>query len=724
MGDRIDLLIRQAADGSPGLQVFLTGPGQQNAFVLPEPSQLIALQKVWRQRFLKHHDPAFAWAEGAAVVRSYSDQLRQAMQQWIGTPAWQPLQKLLAQFTSLPLTVRLEGVAETISSLPWETLSLQRPVWRLNGDGSEPIDRQPMRARKPRILLLVGAEQGLNLDGEVDRLLLQQRGGRIHLTILRGQSFSPVALRTALAQRTGWDAVLFLGHSDTGAKGGVLHLGDGSQLDGEALAADWAVAAGHGLRLLLLNSCSGLQMASLAAHAGIDWAVCFSEAVPSAAAGFAFGQLLGALEEGSDLVRAVEQTRQLLAAGEGMEGCELLLAVVATNAAQPFRLPLRRRRQLLLRLASTSRRQVIAAAAVSAVALAMELTPANPINSYLLDRRLEVQRLWRQWSGNAGPASDGEDQPIAVLLLDPATTIPALGVPSPVKDHTSRIALAEVLKRIPPTHVPVVGLDVVLDQPRPGTNELAAVLRSQPSRKVVAGYLSPYSDPSQGPIGDSWLQGSILQAAGLQAADLAVGTAAGGGLLKPVPLHLQYPITNSNFAGRLSRIPQPLLPADRVIDWSLDWTRWIRIVSPDELAALRSPLLLVGTTGRLGDRPVDLFAAPATVQGALQRGDRPLWSGNAREVPGVLVQTVLIQSINLGHWLTPLSQTLCTLGAGALGVLVAALLEKRQHKLIAVALIAAVSCPLAYSLAIWQLLLVPLLLPLAAMAATTFSRND
>ena len=309
MGDRIDLLIRQAPDGNPGLQVFLTGPGQQNAFVLPEPSQLIALQKVWRQRFLKHHDPAFAWAEGAAVVRSYSDQLRQAMQQWIGTPAWQPLQKLLAHFTSLPLTVRLEGVAETISSLPWETLSLQRPVWRLNGDGSEPIDRQPMRPRKPRILLLVGAEQGLNLDGEVDRLQRQQRGGRIHLTILRGQSFSPVALRTALAQRTGWDAVLFLGHSDTGAKGGVLHLGDGSQLDGEALAADWAVAAGHGLRLLLLNSCSGLQMASLAAHAGIDWAVCFSEAVPSAAAGFAFGQLLGALEEGSDLVRAVEQTR-------------------------------------------------------------------------------------------------------------------------------------------------------------------------------------------------------------------------------------------------------------------------------------------------------------------------------------------------------------------------------------------------------------------------------
>ena len=106
MGDRIDLLIRQAADGNPGLQVFLTGPGQQNAFVLPEPSQLIELQKVWRQRFLKHHDPAFAWAEGAAVVRSYSEQLRLGLQKWLESSAWQPLIGLLADFPAVPLTVK------------------------------------------------------------------------------------------------------------------------------------------------------------------------------------------------------------------------------------------------------------------------------------------------------------------------------------------------------------------------------------------------------------------------------------------------------------------------------------------------------------------------------------------------------------------------------------------------------------------------------------------
>ena len=92
----IDLLIRQDANGSNDLQVFLSAPGRQDAFVVPIPSQLLTLQQVWRQRFLKHHDPAFAWDDGAAVVRSYSEQLRQGLQQWIDNASWNPLQRLLA----------------------------------------------------------------------------------------------------------------------------------------------------------------------------------------------------------------------------------------------------------------------------------------------------------------------------------------------------------------------------------------------------------------------------------------------------------------------------------------------------------------------------------------------------------------------------------------------------------------------------------------------------
>ena len=721
--ENINLVIRQGANNPTVFQVFITAPRYQNAFAVPEEIQLYQLQLAWRTRFLKHHDPAFEWPAGAAVVKTYSDKLRLALQQWIESPAWQPLQQLLIDLPNLPLTIHLEQVKQALCTLPWESLCLQRSIWRVDGKGSSNISQLKLQARKPRVLLVVGAENGLNLDGEINQLKQLQRSGRIQLTMLRAQNCNAVALRNALAKSSGWNAVLYLGHSSNGPMGGVLHLGDGSQINGQSLESHLAIAAQNGLRLLMFNSCSGLQLASIAAQAGVNWSICFLELVPSKAAATAFAELLAGLETGADLVSSLAKTRATLASNESYEGCDLLLATVATSDAEQFKLPLRRRRQLVLRLTSSSKNQAIAAVAFTAVAVLMELTPSNPVNTYLLDRRLNVQRAWRQLVKQPGPQVDVRNKPIPVLLLDPAITIPALGVPA-VADHTSRYALAEVLKRTPPDQVPLVGLDVLIDQPRSGTNQLAQVIQQQQGRRVVAGYLSPYSDSSQGAVGSSWLQSSILGKAGMEAADLAVGTASTDGLRKPVPLHTQNAISKENFAGSLSNHPQRVLPSDRIIDWSLNWANWIYLVQPADLASLQNSILLVGTNGYLGENPVDLFPAPATVQGALKRGDKPIWGGNADKVPGVLVQAVLIQSLNLGHWLTPISQSLCTGAAASLGVLLAAFYEQRRNRLIAVGLIISIICPMAFYLAIWQLILIPLVIPVLALLTTASNRND
>ena len=720
--ENINLVIRQGPDNPKVFQVFISAPGFQNAFAVPEEIQLYQLQLAWRTRFLKHHDPAFEWPAGAAVVKTYSDKLRLALQQWIESPAWQPLQQLLVDLPNLPLTIRLEQVKQELCTLPWESLCLQRFIWRVDGNGLSNSSQLKLQARKPRVLLLVGAENGLNLDGEINQLTQLQRSGRIQLTMLRAQNCSAVALRNALAEKSGWNAVLYLGHSSSGPMGGVLHLGDGSQLDGQNLEGNLAIAAQNGLHLLMFNSCSGLQLANVAACAGVNWSICFLELVPSKAAATAFAELLVGLEEGADLVSSLAKTRATLASNESFEGCDLLLATVATSDAEKFKLPLRRRRQVLLRLASSSKKQVGAAVAFTAVACLMELTPSNPVNIYLLDRRLDVQRAWRQLVKQPGPQVDVRNKRIPVLLLNP-DTIRALGEPA-VADHTSRYALAEVLKRTPPDQVPVVGLDVLIDQPKSGTNQLAEVIQKQPERRVVAGYLSPYSDPSQGAVGSSWFQSSILNKAGMEAADLAVGTASTDGLRKPVPLHTQNAISKQNFAGSLSNHPQRVLPSDRVIDWSLNWANWIYLVQPAELASLQNSILLVGTNGYLGENPVDLFPAPATVQDALKRGDKPIWGGNAGKVPGVLVQAVLIQSLNLGHWLTPISQSLCTAAAASLGILLAAFYERRRNRLIAVGLFIVIICPMAFYLAIWQLILVPLVIPMLALLTTATNGND
>ena len=79
MAAPIDLLIRQPANATGPLQVFVSAPGSQDAFSVPYPAKLQALQQGWQQRFLRHHDPAFDWGDGAAAVGSWSERLLQGL---------------------------------------------------------------------------------------------------------------------------------------------------------------------------------------------------------------------------------------------------------------------------------------------------------------------------------------------------------------------------------------------------------------------------------------------------------------------------------------------------------------------------------------------------------------------------------------------------------------------------------------------------------------------
>jgi hypothetical protein len=105
------------------------------------------------------------------------------------------------------------------------------------------------------------------------------------------------------------------------------------------------------------------------------------------------------------------------------------------------------------------------------------------------------------------------------------------------------------------------------------------------------------------------------------------------------------------------------MPADAVIDWSIDWRPLLQRVELSELSSLRAPALVVGTDGSLDRDGEDLFAAPGAMDPALTQ----IWQGAERKVPGVLIQSVLAQSMSLRHWLTPISQALTTaLAAGLL----------------------------------------------------------
>jgi len=740
----IDLLIRQG-DRSDELAIFLQSPDRNDAFSVLVPERLIQLHQSWSRRFLIHHDPAQNNIS-ADVLSNWGQRLTAAMADLVADPIWHSLQKVLNDHPDLPLRLQIERLPLSITKpdanrptpsveqlaqrddllavierLPWEALTPNRPLWRLNS--GRRVSNRPSRQRQPRLLLVMGHEEDLDLSSELEQLTGLQRRGRIQLHTLRGQSCNFEALRRALVDPRGWDGLIFLGHSESNAQaGGKLQLGDGNWIAAESLRDQLHQAAQQGLALVLLNSCSGIDLARTCTTAGIDWAVCFRESLPSAAASRAFTELLLQLQQGSTLLTALQAVRQDLAQGPYTD-CQLLLSAYATNDAAPFQLPLRKRRQFVLRLAKSKRNQAIAAAFALSLGVVADLAPWNPISRGLLDHRLRIQRQWRLRTHQPGPTATA----MPVLLLDRRHAYPALGISATQPgNRLSRRALLAVLQRANPERLPKIGLDVVLDEPGsdPGaTAQLASLIAEQRRPQLFAGFFGANTNgPMPGNSSEPLLQ---LKQAGLKAYNLSVGTPAASNAgqsssSKTLPLQLAEAIDAGTFSHALAAFPDRYLPVDAVIDWSLDWQPLLQRVEPEQLGTLSAQVLLVGSDGQIDPQHPDLFDAPAVIRDLL-----PAWGGSNRQLPGALVQAVLAQSLNLNHWLSPLSTAFSTAAAAGLGVLLAAAQQRRMGRGLLVGAIIVIVVPIALQLAVSPLaLLVPLLLPLAALTATTFLRSE
>ncbi len=713
----ITLQLQPDAAAADRLAAFLITPDRQLAFPVAQPAWLEQSYGAWRSRFLAHHSTTSGARPPADVVRHYGGQLSQAFSRWLQQDDWQPLLLALERHPAVPLLIRAQD--SRLEALPWEVLPWGRPIWRqppaqANGQlAAAAVVHPPMR--RPRVLLVVGVEADLQLDSEIQQLQHLQRQSRISLTVLRRAGCSLPALQQQLLDPAGWDVLAFLGHSDRdGSTGGRLQLGDGSWLPAAAFQAELIQAAQRGLQLVLLSSCNGTDLASTSAAAGIPWTVCFREPVPDQAASTTFTALLAHLQDGDSLAVAIRQVRRQLEQ-HGPVGSHLLLSAYTPGPAPPLRLPLQRQQLVRRRLARSTRPQLLAAASCTLLAGFSALVPWNPLSTYLLDRRLDLQRQWRELTAQPGPGAPS----LPVLLIDPQSVEADYGA-LPTPGRVPRRALAEILARTPVAAVPKVGLDVVLDEPAPHSEELAAVLQRQQRPMVIAGWFS--ADSAAPNPGDRTSRlPPVLQASPLQTRRLDVNTPGRSNRqrLQPLPLRLQEPISSEHFSATLADHPAPFLPADAVIDWSLDWSRLIRRLEPAELATLQAPSLLVGSSGVFDPAHPDLFEAPGAAARTLAR----VSGGSTRQVPGVLVQAALAQSITLQHWLRPLPMLPITALAGGVGVLLAAAVIDPRRRLLLVGLIAAAAIPLALQLAVSHLLLLPLALPLTALACCAALRN-
>jgi hypothetical protein len=721
------LLIAGGGDHG-GWQVSLAFSGSLQSFEVQPPSLLRELANSWWLRFVRHHDPSQSWSN-AKVVHEYAARLKREFQQWLLSPAWLPLQQLLTQFPGVSLSLAFSGLDEADELLPWDSAFPGRRIWRMAEPGAVVCTSGTAPSRKPRVLLVVGAADDLDLNADISQLGRQAAFGRIELVVLQGKQATALGLQQQLIDPKGWDALVFLGHSQQDSRGGLLQMGDGSMLSGHALEQSLRQAALHGLKLVLLNSCSGLDLAKSAARAGVAWSFCFLRSVPNQAASQVFARLMKLLAEGTELAHAISSLRQHLPYEAGVEGCDLLLTLVGLPAASEFYLPLSQRRRLLLRLRGTTALQCLSAVSVSIAAFWIQaLQPWNPVNQELLDRRLQVQAIWRQLTGQETVIASGKTVgSLPVLLLDQGRLESDFGVLS-TPQRVSRLALAEALERIDPNRVPVIGLDVILDERRPGTLELAAVLRDQ-KRRVVAGWIPNHIHADTGlmPGLRSRPLPELLQS-GLDFKD--IGTALMGAstpyATKPKPLQLFKSLTPDNFAVALSREPHDSIPADAIVDWSVSWDHWLRWLEPSDLEEIRAHVLLLASDGQLTEQR-DLFESPTARLFTLTEQARFSRAGVGNQIPGAHVQAVLIQSLNLNHWLTPSpfpGGFPLTVAAAGSGILLSAAVANRRKRVLWVLVISASAVPASLQVAVSTALLFPWFLPALALLVTTCSRHD
>ena len=452
----MDLLLRAKGNQQP-IEVVLVGGGAPVCFSVPWPDQVIQQHQAWRHRYLTYNDPAAA-AVSADAVAMRGNALIAGMQSWFADPAWRPLdQQRQLQAKTTPLRISFEGASTALQSLPWELLQWGQPIWRKEQQ-QHLVQRLPRTCHQPELLVWIGQEQGLDLDQELQELQRLERGGEIKLEIHRGAEAGLGALKTALNEGGPWDALIFLGHSDgNNGDGGRLQLADGSWVAAQALQRDVQAAVERGLELVLLNSCSGLDLAKSLVRFGVAWTVCFREPVTCATASATFQRLIQQLKANKTLVMTTDAVRQWLSSA-GPPGSQLLLTVLASPHTKAYTLPLSKRRQFSLRVQATSRQQWLVAACACALGVCFDVVPTNPISRYLLDRRLHLQALHRKISQQPGP----KEVALPVLVIDRKTDQVVDGEPTP--NRISRQTLARLLERTEPSQVPSVAFDVVLDE--------------------------------------------------------------------------------------------------------------------------------------------------------------------------------------------------------------------------------------------------------------------
>jgi branched-chain amino acid transport system substrate-binding protein len=155
-----------------------------------------------------------------------------------------------------------------------------------------------------RILVILGSEE--NIDLKADWAALENNLKSIaELLLLKQPEFHQLCDQI----RLGCDILFFAGHSDSDEKSGWLKINEHQTIDINDLIPELRIAINKGMKMVFMNSCSGLGIASQLAELNVPYVVAMREPIHNDVAAKFIEHCLASLAEGNSLTSAVSSTR-------------------------------------------------------------------------------------------------------------------------------------------------------------------------------------------------------------------------------------------------------------------------------------------------------------------------------------------------------------------------------------------------------------------------------
>jgi CHASE2 domain/CHAT domain len=378
-----------------------------------------------------------------------------------------------------PLDVFLTCTPIELERLPWE-------AWELWSESSKAassmirVARTPANirhessqrpCRRPRLLVIIGADERNKFTYDLQAVKNQFKQIAQIEAIgwqLTAQDIPELKLQIwdAIAAPTGWDALLFFGHSNESAlTGGELAIAPHTWISIRELTPQLLKAKENGLQFALFNSCSGLNIAESLISLGLGQVAIMREPIHNAVAQHFLIHFLQKLAEQKNVHQALQSACQdLLDQKIVYPSAALVPSLFRYPNAPLFQIELVGWKQWLNSWQPTWQETLF----TGALALVSLLWP---VQDRLLDLRMLTQAVYRDVIATAQESSSWAAPPVLLVQIDDKSLrLNNITQRRPM----DRAYLAKVVYQLAKLHPRVIGIDYVLDEPQPKTDKALA----------------------------------------------------------------------------------------------------------------------------------------------------------------------------------------------------------------------------------------------------------